>query len=228
MNDYGFPPATLFYFAISDEGAKPDEDDFYTLEHEYHGNSHAKADEFEGVRVDWITPDDGELDLRVWFYGYDDDEWSDCRFPGKESWVTDDEVCYTTEALRHAQCAYFVSIVVVQWADILICKTRKLSIYQQGMKNRMLNIGLCSETILAIVLCYIPPLNVALGTRDLEITHFGIPAMPFFVIIFSYDEIRKFLIRRYREKNHDSEGKEIPGWYREKNHDSEGKEIPGW
>jgi len=29
--------------------------------------------------------------------------------------------------------AYFIAIVVVQWADLLICKTRKLSIFQQGM-----------------------------------------------------------------------------------------------
>merc|ERR1712233_6658 len=31
--------------------------------------------------------------------------------------------------------AFFVSIVVVQWADLIICKTRKNSVFQQGMKN---------------------------------------------------------------------------------------------
>ena len=30
--------------------------------------------------------------------------------------------------------AFFVTIVVVQWADLIICKTRKLSIIEQGMK----------------------------------------------------------------------------------------------
>lgn len=76
----------------------------------------------------------------------------------------------------------------------------------------MLNFGLFSETALAVLLCYVPPLNIALGTRDLAATHFGVPAMPFFVVIFCYDEIRKYLIRRYRSKHHDSEGKEIAGW----------------
>merc|ERR1719320_1459181 len=38
--------------------------------------------------------------------------------------------------------AFFVSIVVVQWADLIICKTRKNSVFQQGMKNVMLNFGL--------------------------------------------------------------------------------------
>lgn len=37
------------------------------------------------------------------------------------------------EALHYAQCAYFVSIVVVQWADLVICKTRMNSLYHQGM-----------------------------------------------------------------------------------------------
>merc|ERR1712198_477503 len=35
--------------------------------------------------------------------------------------------------------AFFVSIVVVQWADLIICKTRKISVFQQGMKNHLMN-----------------------------------------------------------------------------------------
>ncbi|XP_005315393.1 sodium/potassium-transporting ATPase subunit alpha-3-like [Chrysemys picta bellii] len=30
--------------------------------------------------------------------------------------------------------SFFVSIVVVQWADLIICKTRRNSVFQQGMK----------------------------------------------------------------------------------------------
>lgn len=129
MNDYGFPPGLLFFWALSEDGAEPDGDDVYTPEHKYNGNTHVDLDDFDGNRVDWITNDHDDLDLRVWFYDYDEDDWTDCRFPDKESHVSDEDVCYTTEALKHAQCAYFVSIVVVQWADLLICKTRKLSIY---------------------------------------------------------------------------------------------------
>ena len=32
---------------------------------------------------------------------------------------------------------FFTAIVIVQWADVLICKTRRLSIFQQGMKNKV-------------------------------------------------------------------------------------------
>lgn len=30
--------------------------------------------------------------------------------------------------------AFFVSVVVVQWADVIICKTRRNSVFQQGMR----------------------------------------------------------------------------------------------
>ena len=36
---------------------------------------------------------------------------------------------------------FFTAIVVVQWADVLICKTRRLSIFQQGMKNKVICIS---------------------------------------------------------------------------------------
>eukprot|EP01094_Clydonella_sp_ATCC50884_P006833 TRINITY_DN16016_c0_g1_i1.p1 TRINITY_DN16016_c0_g1~~TRINITY_DN16016_c0_g1_i1.p1 ORF type:complete len:993 (-),score=365.00 TRINITY_DN16016_c0_g1_i1:185-3163(-) len=99
-------------------------------------------------------------------------------------------------ALGNAQTAYFVSIVVVQWADLLACKTRKLSLFQQGMKNMVLNFGLFSETLLAIFLCYCPFLDIALGTRPIHPRHW-LPALPFTLLILSYDELRKFTIREF-------------------------------
>merc|ERR1711998_188716 len=65
------------------------------------------------------------------------------------------------EVLRKAQTAFLVSIVVAQWADVIICKTRENSIFQQGMWNWILNIGILEETLLAIVLVYLPPLQQA-------------------------------------------------------------------
>eukprot|EP01047_Picozoa_sp_COSAG01_P123919 COSAG01_NODE_52886_length_343_cov_0.881148_1_plen_87_part_00 len=35
--------------------------------------------------------------------------------------------------LRKAQTSYLFSIIVVQWADVIICKTRVLSIFQHGV-----------------------------------------------------------------------------------------------
>merc|ERR1719389_590361 len=91
--------------------------------------------------------------------------------------------------------AFFVSIVVVQWADLIICKTRKNSVFQQGMKNHFLNFGLFFETCLAAFLSYTPGMDKGLRMYPLKLT-WWVPAIPFSILIFCYDETRKFLLRR--------------------------------
>merc|ERR1711931_222868 len=92
--------------------------------------------------------------------------------------------------------AFFVSIVIVQWADLIICKTRKNSVFQQGMKNKILILGLYEETLLATFLSYCPGMDTALRMYPLEWQWWLVP-MPFSLIIWLYDELRKYLIRRY-------------------------------
>merc|ERR1740123_1237780 len=90
--------------------------------------------------------------------------------------------------------AFFTSIVIVQWADLLICKTRRLSIFQQGMRNKIMIAGLFEETLLAAVLAYMPGTDVALRMYPLE-WHWWLVPMPFSLMIFIYDEVRKYLLR---------------------------------
>jgi sodium/potassium-transporting ATPase subunit alpha len=98
------------------------------------------------------------------------------------------------EALHHAQGAYFISIVIVQWADLLLCKTRWLSLRTQGMSNSTMNFGLFFETMLGGWLCYQPGINMGLGTRNIRFTHW-LPGIPWSCLIFTYDEVRKYLMR---------------------------------
>merc|ERR1711981_1520461 len=91
--------------------------------------------------------------------------------------------------------AFFVSIVIVQWADLIICKTRRNSVFQQGMKNHFLNFGLVFETLLAAFLSYTPGMDKGLRMYPLKI-NWWLPAIPFSILIFCYDETRKFLLRR--------------------------------
>ena len=91
--------------------------------------------------------------------------------------------------------AFFVSIVVVQWADLIICKTRKNSVFQQGMKNTMLNFGLVFETLLAAFLSYTPGMDKGLRMYPLKF-NWWFPAFPFSLLIFCYDETRKYILRR--------------------------------
>merc|ERR1712181_196907 len=74
--------------------------------------------------------------------------------------------------------AFFVSIVVVQWADLIICKTRKNSVFQQGMKNHFMNFGLVFETVLAAILSYTPGMDKGLRMYPLKF-NWWLPAIPF-------------------------------------------------
>merc|ERR1719204_2956938 len=74
--------------------------------------------------------------------------------------------------------AFFVSIVIVQWADVIICKTRKLSVFTQGMNNWVLNTGILFETALAAFMCYTPGLDKALRVYPL-LFWWWLPALPF-------------------------------------------------
>ncbi|XP_065566886.1 sodium/potassium-transporting ATPase subunit alpha-B-like [Artemia franciscana] len=110
----------------------------------------------------------------------------------RQEWTYDarknlEYTCYT---------AFFVAIVVVQWADLIVSKTRKNSIVKQGMTNWVLNFSLLFETALAVFLSYTPGLNTKMFMRPLNFT-WWLPALPFSVVILLYDEARKYLMRRY-------------------------------
>ncbi|XP_064651708.1 sodium/potassium-transporting ATPase subunit alpha-like [Lineus longissimus] len=91
--------------------------------------------------------------------------------------------------------AFFISIVIVQWADLLICKTRRNSIVHQGVTNHRMTFGLLFETLLAAFLCYCPGLDKGLRMYPLKFL-WWLPAIPFSITIFVYDECRKWLLRR--------------------------------
>lgn len=92
--------------------------------------------------------------------------------------------------------AFFTTIVIVQWADVIISKTRKLSVFQQGMTNWFLNFGLVFETLLAVFLQYTPGLNIGLRLRPLNATWWFV-GMPFSLLIWIFDETRRYLLRKY-------------------------------
>ena len=63
------------------------------------------------------------------------------------------------------------------------------------MKNRSLNFALIFQTILALLLIYGPGMHRMLQFSALSFSWLFI-ALPFWLIIFSYDEIRKYIIRK--------------------------------
>merc|ERR1712131_156726 len=70
------------------------------------------------------------LGLRVW---WDDKNNQNLEDSYGQEWS------YSQRKIVEFTChtMFFTAIVIVQWADVLICKTRRLSIFQQGMKNEI-------------------------------------------------------------------------------------------
>jgi magnesium-transporting ATPase (P-type) len=101
------------------------------------------------------------------------------------------------QALAKSNTAYFISIIIVQWADLMICKTRSRSLFEQGMTNVFMNWSLLFETILGACFCYVAFANDMLTTLPLDFV-WWLPAVPFSLAIYAYDEIRKGWIRHHR------------------------------
>jgi len=219
LHDYGIRPGTTFNLALI-EGYIPDQTDVYNPSALNFGNSNNLNDEFK-TTLHWNGQRHFAVDVRLFYTHAGPASWSKCRWNEGDnvpkffwhSHVSDRQICYTTEALRYAQCGYLVSIVCVQWSDLMICKTRALSISQQGMINMQSNFGLFFETALVAILCYVWFLNIALGTRQIAFPHFAVPSFSFFSVIMAYDELRKIYLRRGMTKSkHGSRRTKYTGW----------------
>ncbi|CAF1250221.1 unnamed protein product [Rotaria sordida] len=94
------------------------------------------------------------------------------------------------------QSAFFIAIVICQWAVLIICKTRRNSILEQGMKNRILNGVLIFEIILVAIVSYMPCLGTALNIYPVKFL-WWLPALFSAFLILIFDEVRKHLIRQH-------------------------------
>jgi len=107
-------------------------------------------------------------------------------------------------ALRKAQTAYLASIVMCQIGCGIACKTRESSIFKHGFSNMVFNYGLIQETVLIVLLVYVPGLQYAFQTEDIDGVSWAV-ALPFAFGIWAYDEMRKAAIMSF-EPGH---------WFRE-------------
>jgi sodium/potassium-transporting ATPase subunit alpha len=127
-----------------------------------------------GIRSDWDEP---TFEYVVDSYGQ---EWT------YEARKRLEYTCHTS---------FFVTIVVVQWADLLISKTRYNSLFVQGMRNSTLSFGLVFETLLCVVLSYVPGTDKVLRLYPLTWRYWLLP-IPFSALIFTFDEVRKLFLRK--------------------------------
>ncbi|CAF1043580.1 unnamed protein product [Didymodactylos carnosus] len=114
--------------------------------------------------------------------------------------------------------AFFVAVVIVQWTVLMCCKTRRNSLFQQGMtcvidihrvakvmcsiysRNPVLNVSLIFETVLAAAISYTPYLNRGLMMYPLKF-HWWLAPLPFTLLLLIYDEWRKWETWKGLEKS---------------------------
>ncbi|TKR77554.1 hypothetical protein L596_018504 [Steinernema carpocapsae] len=123
---------------------------------------------------------------------WNDKDVNDLEDSFGQQWAFDDRKFLE----RCCHSAFFAAIVVVQWADLLISKTRSNSIVNQGMDNHSLNGSLVFTALLCTALLFIPGLNSVLGLVGIRFA-WAMVAVPFAWLIIMFDETRRFFIRKW-------------------------------
>lgn len=230
FNDFGFPPSQLFQIANL-YLVKSNESDVYNPTHPFFGNTNLQArystqcpdfsantpDADNVMMVDWVYTASATYDLRNTMLNCKMENgapvysqvvsWGECKVQ-QISPYTNLPACFTTEACKYAQGAYFFGIVWGQVFNAFVCKTRKLSCISQGMSNTFLHFAITTELMLVLLVGYFQPFNTAFGIRDNIFMHFGTPTIPFCILMLVVDEIRKYYIRSLPA---DEKGK--PHWF---------------
>ncbi|KAK4645784.1 hypothetical protein QC761_204620 [Podospora bellae-mahoneyi] len=104
--------------------------------------------------------------------------------------------------LNVASSVYFVTLVVVQWFNLLAVRTRRLSIFQhpplfnKETRNYYLFPAVLFSLVMAFFWLYIPSLQSVLGTAEVPVEYWFLP-MCFGLGILLLDEGRKCMVRRY-------------------------------
>ena len=112
---------------------------------------------------------------------------------------------YTQGELTHfnntGQCVYFVTLVILQWGNLLSIRNKRLSILQADpfrakRRNPWLVLGAFCAFVIAVFVTEVPGINKLFNTAPVPIEFWLIP-IPLALGILIMDEIRKLLVRSF-------------------------------
>jgi sodium/potassium-transporting ATPase subunit alpha len=118
---------------------------------------------------------------------------------------TDGYFGYTQAELTNfnntGQCVYFVTVVILQWGNLLSIRNKRLSILQADpirpqRRNLWLFLGIIIALIIAIFVTEVQGIQKLFGTASVPIEFWLIP-LPLALGILMMDEIRKILVRAF-------------------------------
>lgn len=102
-------------------------------------------------------------------------------------------MCYSTEALKYAQTAYYSTIIMMQVINVFMCKLKQQSLFTSAFNKHIIN-GILLEVILSVSLIYIPGLQTIFGFRPINLMFTFASGITVAVAMFIINEIRKFII----------------------------------
>lgn len=213
LHDYGFEPKGMLGI-IHEKGLEPYESDVYNPYDPYKGNSRAflyenndrlgiEGSELEEMEdeyyrmIELFSDKDTMHDLRVFLYRLEETTWTKCQVHGINM-DHDTPVCYSMEAIRHAQTSYFAAIMTIQVINAVCWRTITQSVFFHIFDNMNTNLSYIICPGITAILVYVPTLNKAFGCRPLIVHHWCI-GLPVWIILFVYSEFTKYLIRNVKE-----------------------------
>ncbi|OZJ01483.1 hypothetical protein BZG36_05714, partial [Bifiguratus adelaidae] len=105
------------------------------------------------------------------------------------------------EFVSTGQCVYFVTLVIMQWGNILSVRNRRMSILQadpirKQRRNLWLFLGMLFAFVIAIFVTEVPGIQNVFGTASVPIEFWLLP-IPLAFGVLVMDEIRKLLARSF-------------------------------
>ncbi len=111
-------------------------------------------------------------------------------------WTWGQSLSLSDPVYQRAVTAFFVSIIICQIANVMVCRTEKESLFKKGiLSNKLVLAGIASELILVEFITSHEVANTIFGTHPLTLTE-GLLALPFALLILLVEEGRKWGLRQ--------------------------------
>ena len=102
-----------------------------------------------------------------------------------------------TNFLNTGQCVYFVTLVILQWGNLLGARNKRLSVFQSGpQKNPWLICGPIMSLVIAIFVTEVKGIQNLFGTASVPIKFWLLP-IPLAIGLLMIEELRKLAVRTW-------------------------------
>ena len=118
-------------------------------------------------------------------------EWNGCSVDDQE-WV-----------IRQVQTSWYITVVLSQFANIWMCKTRQMSLFQHGINNPMTVYGVTIEIMILMLIVFVPGLQDVFNTNGEKVMSrneyalYFVPWVGTLVTLWVFCESRKYWTRKY-------------------------------